>query len=415
MTQQLSPSRRARSRPAGPGRDGARLAPALALFALGFGSNQYAPLIVLYPTISEITHVQTQGLFVLYVAGLVPALLLGGRLSDRLGRAGVVAAALALASASSIILMLSGTQFLGLLAGRVTLGVACGIGFSAGTAWVTETTAAGRGSRRAVVAMTLGFGSGPFAIGLLATGLVALGSAAPQVWAALPHAVIAAVAFVLVCRELPARRGPVAPPARVGPGPGGAEAAGLRDPRFRWIVVPMAPWVFLSAGLALAVLPAAVRAETGVDPLLASALITPLPAIGGLLVQPLVARLRGRRTRLTVVAMALVVAATSIGAVAVAQQSLLGLALAGIALGLGYGACQTTGLREVAALSSPERLGRNTAIFQVICYLGFLGPLPIALLAQRVPLEWVFAGLAGLAALTLAWVLRAGIVLSRRA
>lgn len=392
------------------------LVPLASLFVLGWGTNQFSPLLLFYPKLAPIDHVQIQGLFVLYGVSLIPMLLLGGWLSDRLGRAGVVATALLLTGASSVVLMFGGTEAASIVIARVLTGIGAGIGFSASTAWVTETVSGARGSRLAVVVMTAGMGCGPLVVGVLAAWLLAASIPAPQLWVMAPHVLLALLALGLAASrwldrperssfgavsdrdETPAD---AARPAIGASAPVDLPRRGLRDRRFFRLVLPLGPWTLICTAVPLATLPAAVGEGAVQDPLLFSAFLTPLPALGGLCVQPLAGRARLRPRLLAPVALALASTAIALSVWAVHAQSLLGLAVCCFVFGLAHGLCQTVGLRLVNELSPPEQLGRNTAVFQMLTYLGYLSPLPIAMLSQRFPLTGVLLGLLALALLTL--------------
>ncbi|GAB3312562.1 MFS transporter [Epidermidibacterium keratini] len=365
-----------------------RGAPLIALPAIGWGANQFAPLVVMYQQLG-IDATAAQTMFVLYAVGLVPGLFAGGPISDRYGRRIVVLAALVASGVSTVLLMVGGTSAPLLYVGRLLAGLASGAGFSAGTAWAKESAPGPHGARRAVIAMTAGFGLGP-----LVAGLVAAVASPPEVIAYVPHLVITAVAVLVVAASA------ASAPAHDSSVPVGDSsiAAFVRDPRFVRVIVPLAPWVFLTASVALAVLPGAVaRPGSGV---LFSALVTPIPAISGILVQSLMRPLAGDLRRQLLVGFAFTAVGFAVGAWAVAAGSLVGVIIAAVLLGCAYGMCQTAGLAEVAAMSPANRLGRTTAIYQALTYLGYLAPLPIVVLARWVPLPAILIALTVLAALT---------------
>lgn len=333
-------------------------------------------------------------MFVLYAVGLVPGLFLGGQLSDRRGRPAMVLAALLASVLSSLLLMLGDQHSGWLYLGRVVAGVASGVGFGAGAAWVKETSVESHGPRRAVVAMTGGFALGPLVAGLAAAGLPA-----PLVWAYVPHVIVTGLAVALVLSV-------AGPPSSVGTtqtcpaqptGAGGRPALLLGDPRFLRVIAPLAPWVFLTASVALATLPPAVRGATGGHEVLFSALVTPLPALAGIGVQTMNARLHGRLRSQLLAGFAGAASGLLVAAWAVAIGSLGGVVAACVLLGAAYGLCQTAGLAEVAALSAPTRLDANTAIYQALTYLGYLAPLPIVVIAAWIGMPEVLAALAALA------------------
>ena len=57
-----------------------------ALFAVAWGGNEFTPLLVMYRQIDHMSALTVNVLLGAYVLGIVPALLLGGPLSDRYGR-----------------------------------------------------------------------------------------------------------------------------------------------------------------------------------------------------------------------------------------------------------------------------------------------------------------------------------------
>ena len=81
---------------------------ALALTAVGWGANQFAPMVLLYRERMGVSASAAEAVFGLYAAGLVPGLLVAGPLSDRVGRRPVVAFAVLLSMLSGVALMLLG-------------------------------------------------------------------------------------------------------------------------------------------------------------------------------------------------------------------------------------------------------------------------------------------------------------------
>ena len=59
---------------------------AAALFAVAWGGNEFTPLLVMYRTQHHLPQVTVNVLLFAYVLGIIPALLIGGPLSDRYGR-----------------------------------------------------------------------------------------------------------------------------------------------------------------------------------------------------------------------------------------------------------------------------------------------------------------------------------------
>ena len=59
---------------------------ALAMFAVGWGANQFSPMLIVYRHALGLGSAEIAGLFAIYAATLIPGLLAGGPLSDRFGR-----------------------------------------------------------------------------------------------------------------------------------------------------------------------------------------------------------------------------------------------------------------------------------------------------------------------------------------
>lgn len=371
-------------------RRGDALAAAAAMVAIGWGANQFAPLVVMYQEVAGVGETAAQTMFVLYAVGLVPGLFLGGPLSDRFGRRVVVLVALAASLAATSLLVAGAVGAGWLYAGRLLAGLASGAGFSAGTAWVKEASPAGRGPRTAVIAMTAGFGLGP-----LVAGLVAASAEHPQVVTYLPHLAITLLALGLVLSR------PRTPPVNTLETPvASALDPGMWTlPQARRVIVPLAPWVFLTASVALAVLPGAASGPGAERDLTFAALITSIPALAGISAQSFARHLRGLRDDI-VGGLALATLGLAVGAWAIAATSLATAFVAAIILGFSYGMCQAAGLSEVARLSPPQRLGRNTAFYQSLTYLGYMAPLPITVLARWVDLTTILLALAALAVVT---------------
>ncbi len=112
--------------------------PALTMFTVGYGANQFVPLLGVYRRTLGLTDTQATAVFGVYALGLVPGLLVGGRASDRFGRRGLMIAFAALSLLATAVLA-GGQWGVGwLYAGRLLTGVVSGTVFTIGTAWVKE-------------------------------------------------------------------------------------------------------------------------------------------------------------------------------------------------------------------------------------------------------------------------------------
>jgi hypothetical protein len=378
---------------------------------VGWGANQFTPMLMLYRARLGLSPPVVEAMFGLYAIGLIPGLLAGGSLSDRIGRRRVVVSAVALSMVASGVLIAGARTPGWLFAGRLIIGLASGGAFSAGAAWIKELSALpyedappGAGARRAGGAMTLGFALGP-----LVAGVLAQWAPLPAELPYLPQLAVAAGALVLAVQA------PETVPQDTGRRACGGpwqqlRIGGLAKRRFLRVVLPLAPWVFGSVAVAMVYVPGLVAGrvlDLAVAFAAAAALCT---AVSGVLIQPLARRLARRdhpaRPRLLVGGLGLVTAGllaeagiASLGRLGPWQPVLALLAAA--VLGCGYGLCLVFGLAEVARLARPGGLAGLTAVFQVASYTGFAVPFLLSLLRPDASAPVLLLGLAAMAALTL--------------
>ncbi|WP_165367512.1 MFS transporter, partial [Phytoactinopolyspora endophytica] len=379
-------------------RDREWLAIGLGVAAVGWGANQFAPLLLMYRADLDVSAATVQATYGLYALGLIPGLLLSGPASDRYGRRRVLVPALVTSALASLLLM-AGSAALGwLFVGRLVAGAASGMAFSSGTAWIKELCthrldrAPNPGARRATIAMTTGFAGGP-----LVAGLLAQWAPSPALSVYLPHLALTllAIPLALRARETRSVNRETAPwtPSRL------PTASGRR---FRGVVLPLAPWVFGASSIALAYLPGLVKDRLGDYALPFGAVVTALTMVAGILVQPLARRLDlpGRPT-LIAAALAIVAAGLLCASSAAATSQPLLVAAAALMLGAGYGCCLVAGLTEVQAMAGSHNLARLTAVFQAIAYLGFGAPYLLAVAEHIMSAAMLLLCTAVLAALTL--------------
>ncbi|WP_188537023.1 MFS transporter [Kocuria dechangensis] len=388
------------------GRAGSWRWPALAMFAVGYGANQFVPLLVAYRSTLGLSDAEATAVFGVYALGLIPGLVAGGRASDVHGRRRLMIAFAALSLVATAVLITGQWGVAGLYAGRFLTGVVSGTVFSIGTAWIKELSTdapAAAGARRAALALTAGFGVGP-----LVAGVLAQWGPAPLLVPYLVHLVLAAVALVLLLRA------PETRPARPrGTGRARLVPASATTARFRGVVVPMAPWVFGSVTLVFTTLPAHAVGPGGGLGLVLPGLLAALALVAGAAVQPWGRRLHAGLNGsggagAGAVGLALVTAGCLVAAFATARPGPPAAAAAAILLGLGYGVCMIVGLTEVEELAAPEELGSVVAVYYSLAYAGLAGPYLLALAAPVLGYPAALVCLAAVAALTLVAVLLNG-------
>ncbi|MBZ4321822.1 MFS transporter [Streptomyces sp. SCA2-4] len=371
--------------------------------ASGWSANQFSSLLGAYRSELGLTESAATGLLAVYVLGLVPGLLAGGPLADRLGRRPVALAALAVNLASTGVLMAGAAATWWLLPGRLLTGLGAGALLAAGSAWVKELSAPpfaaeagpGAAARRSGLFVSAGFASGG-----LASALIAQWAPHPMVTAYVPHLLLASAAWLLAWRAPETRRVRAA-------GPPVPFAAPARR-RFRRVVLPLAPWVFAAPTIGFVTLPGLVTGVSGWHTVYAGVATAVVPAAGLLVQQP--ARLLAARHRsaTAVAGLTAVAAGLALAVPAAASGHAVLCLVAAAVLGAGYGLCLTFGLTEVAALAPPDRLARLTSRFWTAAYLGMAAPYTVTLLSGTFGTPVLLGAGSVLAALTCGAVAAAG-------
>lgn len=378
---------------------------AVALFAVAWGGNEFTPLLIMYRHVDQMSAVTVNILLAAYVLGIVPALLLGGPLSDRWGRRPLFLPAPLVAVAGSGLLALGASSIPMLFAGRVLSGVALGLVMAVGTSWLKELSEApfddapvgsGRGASRAALALTTGFALGAGAAAALAQ-FGPLPTASPY----LVHIVLTLAAFVVLLG---------APETRARRSTSGPLLSDLRIPtathrRFLLVVAPVAPWVFGTAASAYAILPALMAQQVPGYEVAVSGLLCVVALGSGAGVQRFASRVDTPASARGVgVALAVTVPAMVLAALAVAAASLPLAFIAAAALGAAYGMLLVGGLREIQRIAGPDDLAGLTAVFYSLTYLGFFIPAILAALGAWLSYATMFLAGAVIAALSLGLV-----------
>ncbi|MBO1767250.1 MFS transporter [Allobranchiibius sp. GilTou38] len=373
---------------------------ALMLFAVGWGANQFAPLLLVYEAHQHLTEQVTSAMFAAYVIGLMPALLLSARLAGHFGHRAIIRPVMLLAMVSSGVLLLGHWSEAALFVGRVLYGVATGAAMAPGTTWVKELSAdsaPGTGARRAAMSLSAGFMGGP-----LVSGLVAQWLPAPEILAYAVHIVLMAGVTVLAWTTPQTGSTTDAGDHREHPTRGRHTALS----RAFWAgIAPAAPWVFTCASISLVVLPDVVRGSVSSWEVAFSGIMAGLTLGTGVLIQQPARGFEARRPGVTTLAGMGCAIAGSLLALLVAQVSGWALVpVAGIVLGAGYGLVLVGGLTAVERLAPPHQLAMTNAVFYCLTYVGFFMPTVIATLVKHFPTTEVLGLVVVLAVLTTAWV-----------
>jgi hypothetical protein len=163
--------------------------------------------------------------------------------------------------------------------------------------------------------------------------------------------------------------------------------------------------VFGSVALAIVVLPEEVTSAGSLSAGFAG-LMTALSFAPGVAVQPFARRLHDPLTG-AVAGLACGAAGTAVGIAAVAgpgdQAGRVLAGLAAILLGLAYGLCLVSGLRQAEHIAAPGERGAVTACYYALAYLGFAAPYLAAGLGAAAGKTGAFAALAAIIAGLALW------------
>jgi hypothetical protein len=361
------------------------------VFAVAYGTNVPTPLLLLYRDTLGLTPTSLTGAFGVYAAGLVPALLLAGPASDRLGRPRVVVPFVLLSVVTSLLFLAVPASVWVLFAGRFLQGAVSGVVFSVGTAWLGELMAAGSDddvSARSARLTTAALGGG-WALGPLTSGLLGQWAPWPTVLPYLVH-----VALMLPAIALLPRIPETVPPGdrRLG-GPAvnlGVPALARRP--FLLVVVPIAIGVFAYPSTAVNVLPLELGPLMPGVGVAVTGIVSGITLGTGVLAQPLVGRVGSAWAG--AIGLGLGAAGTALGLLSDLTGAWPLLLPVSLLLGVAYGLCLATGLTLVARLAGPARRGALTGTFYACAYLGFGVPVLLSLVGAG---HGFTPGLAGLA------------------
>ncbi len=322
----------------------------LLLLTAGWGANHFATLLLVYRRELGFSAAQLGAPLRRLRAWSGARSPARGGVSDERGRRAVVLPASFLAIAASILLAFGGHGFGVLLGGRLLYGLAMGSVMSPGSVWVTELSSVEAGPRRATLALSAGFGLGP-----LVSAVVVELAPAPMVLPYVAHAAVMAVS-VMRARSVPDTAGRGASATKTPP-----RHLSVRELGVLAELLPVAPWAFGLAAVAIAIVPGIMRQHVA-HPVLYSGLVIMTTLLTGVLVQPLTKRF-GARGDLVGLATRRRRHRARAYAVRIGSPALV--FVVAVLLGTGYGLVITTGLREVQRRASEG--ARGTAVASTTC------------------------------------------------
>jgi MFS family permease len=337
---------------------------AVAFVITMLGTTLPTPLYPIYEARFGIAPVLVPVIFAVYALAVMVALLFFGRLSDEIGRRGVLFAGLALSGASAVVFLFSGS-LAPLFLGRLLSGLSAGVFTGTATAALVEL--AGREQRRTAAMLAVAVNTGGLGLGTLLSGALASYAARPL---RLPYAadlllvLLAAIALLGVPEtiESPARR------ARL-------RINGLLVPQeIRAIFLTAAVagmCAFAVSGLFSAIVPSFfVRVLHHPQPVLSGLVVFVLfafTAIGQISVG------RVPKERALQIACCALVAGTAVLAAAIVLRSLAWTFAAAAIEGAGQGLAMGFGLAAINA-QTQERRGQVSSTYFVMLYAALAVP-----------------------------------------
>lgn len=313
--------------------------------------------------------------FSIYALTLLAALLVGGSLSDHIGRRPVMLAAL-YGELASMIVFLFAPSISWLIVARALQGVATGLATSAFNAAIAEHAPAHR--KKFAGALAGASVAGGLGIGALLAGAAVqfTSDANTLIFAVLSGVMVLAIVFVGLTAETAGKR----PGALRSLTPRLELPAGIRSEFFAGIPVHVAGWMFPALFLGLS--PAVLRLHFGVDGGLAAGFTSFLGPFAAAVSSFISARHPARRS--TLLGVVLVLAGIVLVLVGINETWLAAVWIGAVLGGTGFGASFGGQLRLITPNVQPhQRAGVFSGIYAA-AYLAFSIPLIIA--GQLVPL-----------------------------
>lgn len=331
------------------------------LTAAGWGANQFVALLPLYRARIPLTADEVAKVFGIYALTIVPSLVSGGPLSDRVGRRPAVVLAALVTLVGNGWLAWGAPTYPRLLVGRFLIGLGSGLLFSAGSAWLLDLDPL-ESAGRATASMALGFGGGPLFAGLLATW-------APEPLL-LPYAV-QATALLVALLSLTRTRSPLPQFTRSS---STQQASFDRVTFVRGILV--APWIFAFPSIGFLVIPSRLS-PGGASPVLVGVVSAITLGTGALVTRAARVSNRGIASGLAAGALGI-----GFGVLAVSTGFRAVAIVASVFLGAGYGWTMVRTFALIAAVSPPRWRATLIGLTYATAYVGFGAPLLFAHLAR---------------------------------
>lgn len=359
------------------------------IFVVAYGTNVSTPFLVEYRRRLDLTESSTVAIFVVYVVGILGALLLAGSMSDRFGRRPVVIPMTALSGVASLVMIAGRNDLVWLLFGRFLLGAVSGAVLGVGTAWLLELYGPGE-EQRAAVRTTLvtfaGFGLGPVTSAVMFWLLPA-----PLVLPFVIHATAAFIVIVVMLQIPETHQADAGRRIRVSLGvPPAARRA------FVIVIVPAAVWVFGFPSAGFALFPVLVSDSISVSDVTVAAAAGALTAWAGIMARPLVIWI-GPRAALPF-GMAMGTAGYVAGTVAFGADLWPLVLIAAPLLGAASGTITVSCLSLIGIMADDARRGSLTSTFYLLAYPGMAMPLLITTLAELGSTSGVLIGVSMVAA-----------------
>ncbi|WP_232078768.1 MFS transporter [Mycobacterium florentinum] len=357
------------------------------LLATGWAANHFAGLIPALSVHRHLNRATLDAIFGIYAVGLLPGLLIGGRLSDVLGRQSVAWAGSITALAGTVAMSLSQHSAV-LLGGRLVVGAGVGLVVSSCTAWASDM----KGPAGAAVAgavLTAGFAVGPFASGVIAS------AGQSGLWESFGIAAVLVVLATAVA-VVAAQRANVPAPL---PRPSRERTASARPAIARALswALPLSPWVYSSATLAFVTIPSHV--QTGLGATMAAGTAA-LIANGVSGITQLVARARQWGPQTGTVGAVLAALGYAVTAAAPSTIPLgVGMPLL-VVLGCASGLLLREGLIDVEAAAPQHLRGALAGTFYTVSYVGFGLPMLLSTIGSAQAGSTILAVMAVLALTT---------------